>query len=233
MRAGRPLATLASEDRGQALVEFALLLPVILLLILGLIDIARAVEEENTLAFAAREGTRYAIVHGADDSVTGLTLCGQVVYTTTAVTAGSRTVTVTDALGVAQTSGGVFWSSSNFPAGTVILADSGGSTSSMETITVTSVSSTTITATFSKSHSGTWAITAGCSDSTLTSVVQRAAIGVPNVSATVGYPEASTIRGSRVFVDVTAPFVPLPSQYLLNGALSITLRGGSMLVIQY
>ena len=34
-------------------------------------------------------------------------------------------------------------------------------------------------------------------------------------------------------VDATAPFVPLPSQYLLNGALSITLRGGSMLVIQH
>jgi Flp pilus assembly protein TadG len=226
------IAAFMRGDRGQALVEFALIMPVLLLLILGLIDVARAVAQENTLAFAAREGTRYAIVHGADASP-GLTLCGQVVYTTTTVSPGSRSVTVADALGVAQTSGAGFWSNSNFPAGTTILADSGGGTSNMETIVVTAVSSTTITATFGKSHSGTWAITGACSDSSMSSVVQAAAIGVPNVTTTIGYPDASTIRGSRVFVDATAPFVPLPSQYLLNGALTITLRGGSMLVIQY
>ena len=32
--------------------------------------------------------------------------------------------------------------------------------------------------------------------------------------------------------DATAPFVPIPSAYLLGGAFQITLRGGSMLVIQ-
>jgi hypothetical protein len=62
--------------------------------------------------------------------------------------------------------------------------------------------------------------------------VSDAAIGVPNISVTVGYPDGNNDRNSRVFVEATAPFVPLPSQYLLNGALSITLRGGSQLVIQ-
>ncbi len=53
-------------DRGQGLVEFALILPVFLLLAMGLIDVARAMFEQNTLAYAAREATRYAIVHGAN-----------------------------------------------------------------------------------------------------------------------------------------------------------------------
>jgi Flp pilus assembly protein TadG len=53
-------------ERAQALVEFAILLPIMLLIITGLIDLARAVWEENTLAYAAREGTRYLIVHGAN-----------------------------------------------------------------------------------------------------------------------------------------------------------------------
>jgi hypothetical protein len=35
-----------------------------------------------------------------------------------------------------------------------------------------------------------------------------------------------------VTVDASAPFVPLPSQYLLGGAFQITLKGGSKLVIQ-
>lgn len=58
---GRP----ARQDAGQSLVEFALILPIFLLVITGLFDVARAVWQENTLAFAAREGTRYAIVHGS------------------------------------------------------------------------------------------------------------------------------------------------------------------------
>ena len=54
-----------SNEGGQSLIEFALLLPVMLLIITGLIDVGRAVWQENTLAYAAREGTRYAMVHGS------------------------------------------------------------------------------------------------------------------------------------------------------------------------
>jgi Flp pilus assembly protein TadG len=53
------------EGSGQALIEFALTLPIVLLVITGTFDVARAVWQENTLAYAAREGTRYAIVHGS------------------------------------------------------------------------------------------------------------------------------------------------------------------------
>lgn len=135
------------DDGGQALVEFALVLPVLLMLIVGLFDVARAVQAENTLAFAAREAARYAIVHGSD-AASPIPQC------------------------------------------------------------------------------------ASCSNATITQIVQDNAIGVTNITVTVDYPDLSNDRGSRVSVDATAPFVPLPSQWLLNGGLSVTLRGGSMLVIQ-
>ncbi len=137
------------DDRGQALIEFALVLPVFLLITLGVIDLARAVWQENTLAYAAREGTRYAIVHG---------------------TGGSPIA---------------------FPGAHQEVKD----------------------------------------------VVRNAAVGVPNVTVTVTWPDLRGPtpcyeRGCRVQVDATAPFVPLPSQYLTGSIFQITLRGGSVLVIQ-
>jgi hypothetical protein len=53
------------NDRAQALVETALVLPLLLLLIVGLFDVGRAVWLSNTLATAVREGSRYGVVHGA------------------------------------------------------------------------------------------------------------------------------------------------------------------------
>ena len=52
-------------ESGQATVEFALAIPLLLLVVLGIFDLARAVWQENTLAFAVREGARYAIVRGS------------------------------------------------------------------------------------------------------------------------------------------------------------------------
>ena len=49
--------------RGQALVEFALVIPIFLLIIVGLFDLGRAVFAYNTLTNAAREGARMAIVN--------------------------------------------------------------------------------------------------------------------------------------------------------------------------
>jgi Flp pilus assembly protein TadG len=154
------------DDRGQSLVEFALLLPLMLLIITGLFDVARAVWEENTLAYAAREGTRYAIVHG----------------------------------------------SYGVPAADT--TDPGNATCSPGDLVI-------------------------CTN--IPNVVRQAAIGVPNVTVTVTYPEAKpgtnppvpcADRNCPVAVAASAPFIPLPSQYLLGGAFQITLRGGSQLVIQ-
>ncbi len=52
-----------TREGGQSLVEFALILPIFMVLVLGLFDGARAVWNYNTLAEAAREGSRYAIVN--------------------------------------------------------------------------------------------------------------------------------------------------------------------------
>jgi Flp pilus assembly protein TadG len=48
--------------RGQALVEFALVAPLLLLLILGLMDFARAWNVYQVITDAAREGARTAVV---------------------------------------------------------------------------------------------------------------------------------------------------------------------------
>ncbi len=63
-RGGDPRTALRN-DRAQALVETALVLPLLLLLIVGLFDIGRAIWLSNTLATAVREGSRYGVVHGA------------------------------------------------------------------------------------------------------------------------------------------------------------------------
>jgi TadE-like protein len=50
------------EMRGQALVEFALVLPILLLLLLGLLDFGRAVAAYNAVSNGATSGARVAIV---------------------------------------------------------------------------------------------------------------------------------------------------------------------------
>lgn len=49
---------LSRSDRGTAAVEFALILPVLLLLVFGIIDFGRALNAQITLTQAAREGAR-------------------------------------------------------------------------------------------------------------------------------------------------------------------------------
>ena len=49
-------------SRGQALVEFALVLPLLILLLVGIFDFGRAIYAFNTVNNAAREAVRLAIV---------------------------------------------------------------------------------------------------------------------------------------------------------------------------
>ncbi len=149
----RPFGRFARDERAQALVEFAFVLPIFLLIVTGIFDVARAVWQENTLAYAAREGTRYAIVHGA----AGVPVSGPC---TTCLNPVSNNL------------------------GNVV------------------------------------------------SAVTNNAVGVYGIDVTIDYPDGGNQRNQRVTVDATAPFVPLPSQYLLGNAFQITLRGGSQLVIQ-
>jgi Flp pilus assembly protein TadG len=59
------------RTRGQALLEFALVLPVFLIMLMAVVDVGRAIWAQNSVAAAAREGARFAIVHGGSDN----TLC--------------------------------------------------------------------------------------------------------------------------------------------------------------
>lgn len=53
---------------GQGLVEFALILPILILIFMGIIDFGRAIYAFNSVSNAAREGARVGIV---DQTMTG------------------------------------------------------------------------------------------------------------------------------------------------------------------
>ena len=55
------------RGRGQSLVEFALVFPIIILLILAFVEVGRAVFAWNTIANAARQGARVAAVNQLAD----------------------------------------------------------------------------------------------------------------------------------------------------------------------
>lgn len=54
------------RTRGQSLVEFAFVFPIIMLLAFGFLDVGRAVFEWNTLTNAARSAARVAVVNQID-----------------------------------------------------------------------------------------------------------------------------------------------------------------------
>lgn len=57
------MLTRPKHPRGQSLVEFALAFPLFILILMGLLDIGRAVYAFNTVSNASRESVRVAIVN--------------------------------------------------------------------------------------------------------------------------------------------------------------------------
>jgi Flp pilus assembly protein TadG len=76
------------RERGQDLIEFALIAPVLILLLFGILQTGLIVMQYNTVANAAREGAR----HGITMKTPGTELAGQ-----TCVGAGAPPATVRDA----------------------------------------------------------------------------------------------------------------------------------------
>jgi Flp pilus assembly protein TadG len=68
---------LRRQDRGQALVEFALVAPILLFLLLGIVDLARAWNVYQVLTDAGREGTRVAVVDNGSTEAQVRTLVQQ------------------------------------------------------------------------------------------------------------------------------------------------------------
>jgi hypothetical protein len=56
------IARVSRDRRGQALAEFALVLPLVLLFIAGIIEMGRAWNIKQAVTDAAREGARYGVV---------------------------------------------------------------------------------------------------------------------------------------------------------------------------
>jgi Flp pilus assembly protein TadG len=55
-------------ERGQSLVEFALILPVLILLVMGTLDLAMGFRTYIALTNAAREGARWVSIHPTDQA---------------------------------------------------------------------------------------------------------------------------------------------------------------------
>jgi hypothetical protein len=85
----RALFGRVQDSRGQTLVEFAIVLPIILVILLGTLDFARAVFVYNTLSESARQGARVAIVNqnSADVAATAVAYAPTTGLTDAGVTA--------------------------------------------------------------------------------------------------------------------------------------------------
>jgi Flp pilus assembly protein TadG len=58
--------TISHRQQGQSLVEFALILPLFVLIVIGVFDLGRAFFASITITNAAREGARYGTLHVND-----------------------------------------------------------------------------------------------------------------------------------------------------------------------
>jgi len=85
----------SSADRGAVAVEFALLLPLLLLILMGIIDFGRMLNAQETLTQAAREGARLEaldqpnVQSRTQDAATGLSPVGVSILSACAPGAGS------------------------------------------------------------------------------------------------------------------------------------------------
>jgi Flp pilus assembly protein TadG len=83
-----------ARQRGQAIAEFAIVIPLLFLMLVGLVDVGRIVYINNALAQGAREGARWGAVQGRASSPAGLiSVADEVKTRMTAVP--NPTVTVT------------------------------------------------------------------------------------------------------------------------------------------
>ena len=71
----KPRATNWRSARGQAQVEFAFVIVVLMILCLGSVELISLIHAYNVLADAAKEGVRYAIVHGDNNSTPAGPVC--------------------------------------------------------------------------------------------------------------------------------------------------------------
>jgi hypothetical protein len=70
---------ITKREGGSGLVEFALVLPVLALIFMGIFDFGRAIYSYSAISNGAREGARYGIVHPANRDSDGLPYTGNTI----------------------------------------------------------------------------------------------------------------------------------------------------------
>jgi Flp pilus assembly protein TadG len=106
-RAGR-IRGLAVEERGESLVMLALTLPILLGFTFGLMQLCLVYYSWNMISESARQGARYAIVHGATCETSAGASC----------TASAATVqSYVEGLGWANLGGGTMSVAATYPDG--------------------------------------------------------------------------------------------------------------------
>jgi Flp pilus assembly protein TadG len=60
------------RERGQGLVEFALVIPILLLIVIAILDFGRAIYAYSVVSNCAREGARYGVVWQYDEDKTDI-----------------------------------------------------------------------------------------------------------------------------------------------------------------
>ena len=90
------------RNDGQTLVEFALVIPIVVVLFVGLFDVGRAVYAYSTVANAARDGARVAIVDQtankaqseASNQATGIAVTAAVAFRSPDLTAACSPISI-------------------------------------------------------------------------------------------------------------------------------------------
>jgi Flp pilus assembly protein TadG len=88
---------LRADERGAAAAEFGLVASFVLMLLLGIVEVARYVADQQDLASAVHAAGRYAIVHGSQSSspATTSTLQTEVGSNLALLSSSAATTTVT------------------------------------------------------------------------------------------------------------------------------------------
>ena len=71
------LRSLRQQENGQTLIEFALVLPILILVSLAIVDFGKALNYWNDATHITAEGARYAAVNGKPNPASPLTLQAQ------------------------------------------------------------------------------------------------------------------------------------------------------------
>jgi len=96
MRVATFLKRFRRADDGQALVEFALIMPFLLLFIIGIVEFGRAWNLHQVITDAAREGARTAVVHDPGMTLDSINKVVKNAIATAGVNPANATITVTD-----------------------------------------------------------------------------------------------------------------------------------------